>query len=115
MWINQTSQMAKKSSFQNLINSEKPVFIDFHAEWCGPCKAMNPIIKELASEWKGKVRVIKIDIDRNQSLAMQLGIRGVPTFTLYQNGKQLWRQSGMTTKAALGQVIEGYIGKTNGK
>lgn len=98
--------MSKKSSFEKLVGSEMPVFIDFHAEWCGPCKAMNPIVKELAQEWKGKVKVIKIDIDRNQSLSQKLAIRGVPTFALYQNGKQLWRQSGMMTKVALDKVIQ---------
>jgi len=101
--------MAQKSSFQNLINGETPVFIDFHATWCGPCKAMEPVIKELAADWKGKVKIIKIDIDRNQQLAGQLGIRGVPTFALYQNGKQLWRQSGMMGKAALDNIIKGQL------
>jgi len=98
--------MSKKSSFQKIINQDTLVFVDFHAVWCGPCKVAEPIIKELAKEWKGQVKVIKIDIDKNKALAQRLGIRGVPTFALYRNGKQLWRQSGMMTKVALNQIIQ---------
>lgn len=98
--------MSKKSSFQNLINSDIPVFIDFHAEWCGPCKAMNPVIKQLSKQMGKDLRIVKIDIDKNQALAGRLNIRGVPTFALYQNGKQLWRQAGMQTLDQLVHVIE---------
>ena len=98
--------MSEKSSFEKLINQDSLVFVDFHAVWCGPCKATEPIVKELAKDWKGKIKVIKIDIDKNKALAQRLSIRGVPTFALYRNGKQLWRQSGMMTKAAFDKVIQ---------
>ena len=101
--------MSNKQAFKKLINSDKPILIDFYATWCGPCKSMNPIIKELASELKEEVRVIKIDIDKNQSLAHKLGIRGVPTFSLYKDGKNLWTQSGMITKVQLKKILKKHL------
>lgn len=97
------------SSFRKIINGTKPVLIDFHATWCGPCKAMSPIVSAIAKEWKGKVKVIKIDIDKNSQLSHNLKIKGVPTFMLYKNGHAVWRQSGMITKAELNKVIKKNI------
>lgn len=99
------------ASFQKLINGERPVLIDFHATWCGPCKMMNPIIKELAGSWKKRVRIIKIDIDKNKELATQLKVMGVPTFMLYKNGERIWRQSGMLTISAFEEVLEEQLGE----
>ena len=101
--------MSKKSSFQKLIDQDTLVFVDFHAVWCGPCKATEPIVKQLAKDWKGQVKVIKIDIDKNKALSQRLNIRGVPTFALYRNGKQLWRQSGMLTKVVFDKVIQQHL------
>lgn len=101
--------MSQKNSFQALINGDIPVFIDFHATWCGPCKSMEPVIKKLANQKKDRLRIIKIDIDKNPTLATQLGIRGVPTFALYHQGKQLWMQSGMMTLQQLNQVISAQL------
>ncbi len=77
------------------------MLIDFHAEWCGPCKMLSPIIKEVSKEMNGKIRIIKIDVDKNQSLAQRFQVRGVPTLALFKKGKVIWKQSGVLTKQQL--------------
>tara|TARA_R110002049_G_scaffold298365_3_gene488051 strand:- start:3443 stop:3745 length:303 start_codon:yes stop_codon:yes gene_type:complete len=94
-----------KGSFKNIINGTKPVLVDFHAEWCGPCKAQGPIIGELAKEVGDKARIIKIDIDENPKIAQQYQVRSVPTIALFRNGELLWKQSGVQSKQQLLQVL----------
>ena len=98
--------MKKKVSFESVINSSTPTLVDFSAEWCGPCKAMGPILQELAGNVKDKAKIIKIDVDKNQALSAKLNIMGVPTFILYKDGQQIWRESGMQSAKKLEQIIE---------
>lgn len=94
------------SKFNELINGDQPVLVDFHATWCGPCQTMAPILEELKTEIGSDARIIKVDIDKNQAAARQFNVRGVPTFILFKNGKQLWRQSGAIPKHMLEQAIK---------
>lgn len=86
------------SSFSEIINQDKPVLIDFYATWCGPCKALAPVLKQVKDSVADTASVLKIDIDKNQNLATKLNVRGVPTLILYKNGRQVWRQSGVVSK-----------------
>ena len=95
-----------KSSFSTIINSETPVLVDFYATWCGPCKTLGPILEKVKDELGDGVKIVKIDVDKNQPLAAQYQVRGVPTMILYKNGKQVWRQSGVVEKAAIIQQIK---------
>lgn len=96
------------SNFSEIINQNKPVLVDFFAEWCGPCKMMTPILKEVKDNLGDKVVIIKIDVDKNPSLAAKYQVRGVPTFVLYKQGKQVWRQSGMVNKSDLEELIYSF-------
>ena len=98
------------NSFDNIIKSEKPVLIDFSATWCGPCKMLAPILKQVKDSLGERVTIFKIDVDKNQELASKYQVRGVPTMILFQNGKQLWRQSGVLTKD---EIIKTIVKKSN--
>ena len=92
--------------FNDIIKSEIPTLVDFHATWCGPCKTMSPILEDLKKQMGPKIRILKIDVDKNQDLAAMQQVRGVPTLMLYQKGQLLWRQSGVVSKEQLIQTIE---------
>ncbi len=97
------------SKFQDLISSPKPVLIDFHAEWCGPCKMMSPIVKQVATEMGDKATIVKIDVDKNQQIAEHYQIMGVPTLMIFKNGKSVWRQSGVVQKNQLLQILNSFV------
>ena len=98
------------TNFETIIKSEKPVLIDFFATWCGPCKTLAPILKQVKDNLGERITIIKIDVDKNQQLASQYQVRGVPTMILFQNGKQLWRQSGVLSKD---EIVKTIIQKSN--
>jgi len=88
-------------TFSEIIQSDKPVLVDFFAEWCGPCKMMAPILKDVKHEMGETVTIIKVDVDKNPQTASEFQVQGVPTLILFKKGKALWRQSGVVQKAAL--------------
>ncbi|MFN8153131.1 MAG: thioredoxin [Bacteroidia bacterium] len=96
------------TSFKDLINSGKPVLVDFFAEWCGPCKMMAPILDDLKNRMGDDAHIIKIDVDRNPSAAAAFQIQGVPTLMVFQNGKAVWRQSGVMQAGQLEQLLRTY-------
>ena len=97
------------SKFNELINSETPVLVDFFATWCGPCQMLMPVLKEVKENLGDRITILKIDVDKNQELASQFQVRGVPTMVLFQKGKQIWRQSGVLTKE---EIIRNILSKS---
>ncbi len=97
---------ATKESFGDIIKGDKPVLVDFHAEWCGPCKMMKPVLEQLRTMMGDSIRILKIDVDKNQALAGSFNISGVPTLILFQSGKTLWRQSGVVQAQQLQSIIQ---------
>ena len=93
-------------TFHDIINSETPVLVDFFATWCGHCQMLAPILKEVKDSLQNQISIIKIDVDKNEQLAAQYQVRGVPTMMLFKKGKQLWRQSGVLSKEQIIQIIK---------
>jgi thioredoxin 1 len=97
---------AEKKSFQELINGNQPVLVDFSAEWCGPCKMMPPILKELKDELRDSITIIKLDVDRNPKVARDFQIQSVPTLMIFQKGDVKWRQSGVVPARQLQEIVQ---------
>jgi thioredoxin 1 len=96
-----------QSSFSELIQSDTPVLVDFFATWCGPCKMMTPILQEVARDMGDRVRIIKIDVDRNPAVSQRFQVQAVPTVMLFHKGKIVWRHAGVASSAQLKKVVEG--------
>jgi len=94
-----------KGKFDALVNQQEPVLVDFYADWCGPCQMMAPVLKEVAQEMQGKLKVIKVDVDKNQPIAQRFGVRSIPTLILFKGGEIKWQKAGVVTKRELTHVL----------
>jgi len=101
----------KKTTFNEVINGEKPVLVDFYADWCGPCKMMNPILKDLKKSMEDAINIIKVDAEKNADAAIKYNVRGVPTLILFKGGQILWQQSGVVQAKQLEQIINQKLGQ----
>jgi thioredoxin 1 len=97
------------ANFQDIIASDIPVLVDFSAEWCGPCKMMPPILKQVKDAMGEKVKIIKIDIDKNPQAASAYKVQSVPTLMIFKKGQTLWRQSGVVQAGQLQSVIQQFV------
>ena len=96
------------ANFKEIINGDKPVLVDFFAEWCGPCQTMAPVLKDLSADVKGQATILKVDIDKNPQAAQAFQVRGVPTFMIFKYGKSVWRQSGAMPKSELLRALKSH-------
>lgn len=100
----------KKMTFNDIINGDKPVLVDFYADWCGPCKMMGPILKDLKKKMGDRINIIKVDAEKNADAAIKYNVRGVPTLILFNNGQILWQQSGVVQAHQLESIINQKLG-----
>lgn len=98
-----------KGNFYNLINDKRPVLVDFYATWCGPCKSQLPIIKDVSKALAGRVKIIKIDIDKNKQIAHKYKVRSVPTLALFEQGRLVWQEAGLKSKTQILKIVNSKI------
>ena len=96
-------------TFQELIKGEVPVLVDFHADWCSPCKIMNPILKNIKKKFGDQLKIIKINVDNNQQVSNKFQVKGIPTFILFKNSEILWKQSGVINESSFTEIIKTKI------
>ncbi len=101
--------VATDANFQELINSDKPVLVDFWAEWCGPCKMIGPVVEEIAGEMEGQAIVAKLDVDSNPKVSFEYGIRSIPTLMVFKNGQMVDKQVGVVPKHVLAQKLAAHM------
>lgn len=109
MWVVDSDKEKMKGKFQDIISQDKPVLVDFYADWCGPCQMMAPVLKEVASELGDQVSIIKVDVDKNQPIAQQFGVRSIPTLILFKNGQIKVNKAGVMTKRDLTAMIQSEL------
>lgn len=97
------------ASFKEVINSDKPVLVDFWATWCGPCRMLGPIIEEIATDFDGKAIVGKVDVDNNQQVSMEFGIRNIPTVLIFKNGEVVDKLVGVSPKEVIAQKLSAHL------
>ena len=102
-------------TFSQLINSDKPVLVDFFAEWCGPCKAMAPILEDVKRRMGESATIYKLDVDKNPMVASTFNVRSIPTLMVFKNGKPQWRKTGMASAIELQRVMEELVKKEDAK
>lgn len=98
-----------KGNFKKIINSEQLVLVDFFADWCGPCKVLVPILKDVKKDMGTSLKIVKVDVDKNRSLAAKYHVQGVPTMVMFKSGKLLWRQSGVLQKQDIIKIAQSFL------
>ncbi|WP_075349045.1 thioredoxin [Algoriphagus marinus] len=101
--------MPKKNPKESISKSQEPILVDFYADWCGPCQTMNPIIEEVLEELGGRIKLLKLNVDKNPQLSQQFGVRSIPHYILFKKGKILWRKGGIITKRDLEKALKGFV------
>jgi len=97
------------AKFENIINSNQPIVVDFYADWCVPCKQMPPILKDVKDDLKENIRIIKVNVDKNPFIATKYKIRSIPTIMIFKNGKDIWKGQGVRPAQELKSVLRGFL------
>ncbi|MCS4433841.1 thioredoxin [Aquiflexum gelatinilyticum] len=102
--------MAKKKFKEVIQKSELAILVNFFADWCGPCQTMNPVLEDVIQELDGKIKLYKLNVEKNPQVSLQFGVRSIPHYILFKRGKILWRKGGIMTKRELLQAMKGFVG-----